>query len=106
MSWQVDLMRVDLVKIYLMRIDFVKGSQLVNVLPVAVPGEVVKRTEIGCVVEASFTIRNLTRAPSVSLTVYTMGSNCTATAVKVQEQHTVLVINREGSGNTARHQTS
>ena len=59
-----------------------------NVLPVAVPGEVLNRTETGCVVEVSLTIRNLTTAPSVSLTVYAMGSNCTATAVKVQERYT------------------
>ena len=60
----------------------------INVLPVAVPGEVLKHTETGCVVGASFTIRNLTTAPSASLTVYVMGSNCTTTAVKVQERYT------------------
>ena len=60
----------------------------VNVLPVAVPGEVPKSTETVCVVGVSFTIRNLTTAPFASVTVYTMGSNCTTTAVRMQEQYT------------------
>ena len=59
----------------------------IHVLPVAVPGEVLKRTETVRVVGVSFTIRKLTTAPSASLTVYAMGSNCTVTAVRVQEQN-------------------
>ena len=57
-------------------------------VPVALPAEVLKSTETVCVVGVSFTTRNLTTAPSASVTVYAMGSNCTMTTVKVQEHYT------------------
>jgi len=49
---------------------------------VAVPGEVLKNTETGCVVMVRFTIWNITTAPSDSVTVYVVGSNSTTTAAK------------------------
>ena len=48
-------------------------------LPLAVPGEVLKSTETGRVVMVRFTIWNITTAPSDSVTVYVVGSNSTAT---------------------------
>jgi len=52
---------------------------------VAVPGKVLKSTVTFCVVEVSFTILNLMTAPAASVTVYTTGSNCTVTTVRVHK---------------------
>jgi len=62
-----------------------------DLLPVAVPGEVLKSTETGCVVMVRFTIWNIT-TPSDSVTVYVVGSNSTVTTTRVwrstsKEQH-------------------
>ena len=49
----------------------------------AVPGEVLKSTEMGCVDIVRFTIRNITTAPGDSVTEYVVGSNSTTTAAGV-----------------------
>ena len=56
---------------------------LQNVLPVAVPGEVLKSTETGCMVMVRFTIRNITTAPSDSVTVYMVGTNSITTTARI-----------------------
>jgi len=38
--------------------------------PVAVPGKVLNMTEMGCVIMARFTIRNITAVPCDSVAVY------------------------------------
>ena len=57
-----------------------------DLLPAAVPGEVLKSTETGCVVMVCFTIRNIT-TPSDSVTVYVVGSNSTVTTTGYGDQH-------------------
>ena len=63
----------------------------IKLLPVAVPGKVLKSTVTFWVVELSFTIWNLTTAPAASVTVYTTGLNCIVTAVRVHKMIAILI---------------
>ena len=54
-----------------------------DLLPVAVPGDVANCTENVCAVVVRFTIRNITTAPSDSVTVYVVGANPTKTSASV-----------------------
>jgi len=58
---------------------------------VAVPGEVLKNTETGCVVMVRFTIWNITTAPSDSVTGYVVGLNSTATEAYENEHVPTLL---------------